>query len=263
MLTLTHASFATTEQLFQYKEDGFRLEEFPGYTPDQWGIKAHNRPWINATGKFTRGQSVIEVGGAYSRLPEYLQETHGVEAWIGDDFGMAEEEDIWSRWGKPQDLPDKYPSVNYVFEPFGKYDKKYPNQYFDRIFSVSTLEHIPFNKRLDVFKDMNRCLKPGGRQLHTIDINTSWKKLLLSSVVDCVPGISRLAWAGQSEVRSWLNIMRRSGIKVPFNIPRPWELFNRELLVESPDVVYRFYPPIDQVKPYCPTASLLVVIDDI
>ncbi|MEH6592728.1 MAG: class I SAM-dependent methyltransferase [Halioglobus sp.] len=263
MLTLTHASFATTEQLFLYKEDGFQLKEFPGYTPDQWGIKAHNRPWIDATGSFARGQSAIEVGGAYSRLPEYLQENYGVEAWIGDDFGMDEEEGIWSRWGKPQDLPDKYPSVNYVFEPFGKYDEKYPSRYFDRIFSVSTLEHIPLDKRLDVFKDMNRCLKPGGRQLHTIDIDTSWKKLLLSSVVDCIPGISRLAWAGQSEVRSWLNIMRQSGIKIPFSIPRPWELFNRELLVESPDVVYRFYPPIDQVKPYSPTASLLIVIDDI
>ncbi|MEO0339959.1 MAG: DUF882 domain-containing protein, partial [Bacteroidota bacterium] len=25
---------------------GFELDAFPGYTNDQWGIKAHNRPWI-------------------------------------------------------------------------------------------------------------------------------------------------------------------------------------------------------------------------
>jgi len=263
VLTLTHVSFATTEQLFNYKFSGFRLREFPGYSHDQWGIKAHNRPWIDEMGRFSRGHRVIEVGGAYSRLPEYFHENYGVEAWIGDDFGMGDKDGLWSRWGNPQELPGKYPTVKYVFEPFGKFDGKYQSQYFDRIFSVSTLEHIPFENRLDVFKDMNRCLKPGGRQLHTIDISTSWRKLLFSSMVDCVPGIKHLSWNGQSEIRSWINIIRQSGVKISAAVPSPLRLFNREVLVESPDVIYRFYPPIDNPKQYMPAASLLVVIEDL
>lgn len=262
MLTLTHASLATTKQLFQYKRNGFKLDEFPGYTPDQWGIKAHNRPWIEATGKFSSGQKVIEVGGAYSLLPKYLADRYGVEAWIGDDFGIGTNNKIWSRWGDPRLLPDKYPSIKYVFEPFGKFDKKYPDNYFDCIFSVSTLEHIPFKYRLNVFRDMHRCLKPNGRQLHTIDISTNWKKIILSSVVNSLPGINQIHWKGQSEIMSWINVIKKSGVRIEANVPNPICLFNRRILVESPDVIYRFYASNDKIKEYNPSASLLIVIED-
>lgn len=262
MLTLTHASLATIDQLFRYKNNGFRLDVFSGYTPDQWGIKAHNRPWIEAVSNFSKGEKIIEVGGAYSLLPKYLSDKYGVEAWIGDDFGLSNNDEMWSRWGDPRDLPKQYPSVNYVFESFGKYDKKYPDKYFDCIFSVSTLEHIPYEYRLDVFKDMNRCLKSGGQQVHAVDISTNWKKVLLSSMVDAVPFLNYVHWFGQSEIRSWINTIRQSGVKISTGIPNPARLFDRRILVESPDVVYRFYPPNNAPKQYSPNASLLLIIED-
>ena len=256
-------SLATTEQLFQYKMEGFRLDLFPGYTPDQWGIKAHNRPWIEAVGDFTAGQKIIEVGGAYSRLPEYLAKKYDVEAWIGDDFGASMNDPLWSRWGDPDTLVKKFPSIKYVFEPFGKFDEKYPRKYFDRIFSVSTLEHIPYEFRLDVFKDMNRCVSSGGRQIHSIDISTNWKKVAVSSIVDVIPGVNQIRWKGQSEIRSWINIIKQSGVKISTKMLNPLALLERGTLVESPDVVYRFYAPVDKPKAYNPGASLLVIIDDI
>ena len=169
MLVLRSATLATVEELFRYKDSGFELEEVPGYTQDQWEIKAHNRPWIDEFGSF-KNQRVMEVGGAYSLLPKYLGDRYGVEPWIGDDFGARSGEAIWSRWGDPMELPAKYPSVRYVFEPMGRFSDEYPDEYFDCIFSVSTLEHIPRDQRLDVFKDMHRCLKPGGFERHSIDI---------------------------------------------------------------------------------------------
>jgi hypothetical protein len=256
-------SLATTEQLFQYKMDGFRLDPFPGYTHDQWGIKAHNRPWIESVGDFAAGQKIVEVGGAYSLLPEYLAKKYDVEAWIGDDFGVEADDPLWSRWGDPYSLPEKHPSVKYVFEPFGKFDEKYPKNYFDRIFSVSTLEHIPYEYRLAVFKDMNRCLGSRGRQIHSIDISTNWKKVAISSMIDLVPGVNQIRWKGQSEIRSWVNIIKQSGVKISAKILNPLGLLERGVLVESPDVVYRFYAPVDKPKTYNPGASLLVVIDDI
>jgi hypothetical protein len=57
--------------------------------------------------------------------------------------------------------------------------------------------------------------------------------------------------------------MKKSGIRVSANVPNPARLFDRCVLVESPDVVYRFYPPNDAPKAYNPGASLLVVIEDI
>lgn len=263
MLTLTHASLATVEELFKYKNQGFELEEFPGYTPDQWGIKAHNRPWIEDVGIFAENQKIIEVGGGYSLLPKYLSDKYQLEAWIGDDFGLTTGESIWSRWGNPHELPNRYPQIHYVFEGFGLYSQKYPDQYFDRIFSVSTLEHLPHDIRLDVFKDMNRCLKPGGKQLHTIDIcGSSLRRILLNSIIDKFPIIS-FAGIGTSEIQQWIKIVKDSGIKIGTSIPNPLNLLKREVLVESPDVVYRFYPPNNTPKPYSPNSSLLLIIEDL
>jgi hypothetical protein len=269
MLVLKSVSLATTEQLFSYKSSGFSLEEFsfPGYTMDQWGIKAHNRPWIEESGKFSSEQKIIEVGGAYSLLIKYLSNKYHLEGWIGDDFGEhLEDETLWSRWGNPKELSIKHPDIKYVYEAFGKFSDKYPSAYFDRIFSVSTLEHIPKEYRLDVFKDMNRCLSPGGLQLHTIDISTtSLNKILFYALTDKLPKflVKMIHQKAMSEIRSWIDLIESSGVKIEASIPNSLSLLDRSLMVESPDVVYRFYPPNDSPKIYRPFASLLLVIEDV
>ena len=94
---------------------------------------------------------------------------------------MAEEE-MWSRWGDPRELPSRFPTVKYVLENLGRYSPKFPDRHFDCIFSVSTLEHVPSTARLDVLKDMNRCTAPGGRQLHSIDIGIPSTAKLLAAI---------------------------------------------------------------------------------
>lgn len=261
---MTHASLATVEELFRYKAQGFELPPFPGYTTDQWGIKAHNRPWIVEIGDWEKGQRVIEVGGAYSRLPEWLGSEYGVEPWIGDDFGEADgETDMWSRWGDPKELPGQFPSVTYAYENFGKFSPTYPDQHFDWIFSVSTLEHIPVTARLDVLKDMNRCTAKGGKQLHTIDIIRPGPKQVAVAAVAEKVGLSKvLARAYTGGIAAWFNRFSAAGIKIEVEQPSSLELLKTSTLVESADVIFRFVPPNNQPKPYTPVASLLVVIED-
>jgi len=263
MLVMTHAALATVEELFEYKAQGFELPPFAGYTADQWGVKAHNRPWIAAVGAWENGQRVIEVGGAYSRLPEWLGDQHEVEPWVGDDFGLAAgEREQWSRWGDPHELPGQHPSVTYVFKPFGAFSPQYPDRHFDRIFSVSTLEHISPHARLDVLRDINRCTAPGGRQLHTIDVPTALWKALAAGAAERA-GLRRLlAQRYPNGIAGWLDLFRRSGVKIATRPPSSLRLLDRQTLVESPDVWFRFYPPAEQPKAYAPTASLLVVIED-
>jgi len=264
MLTLTHVSLATVEELFRYKADGFTLEAFPGYTDDQWGIKAHNRPWIDEVGDFRSGQKVIEVGGAFSLLPKYLSDRYGVESWIADDFGASSGETVWSRWGDPSLLPGRYPTLNYTFEKFGTFSDRHPTAYFDRIFTVSTLEHIPQQERLDVIRDMNRCLKPGGRQMHTIDIEIpAIRRCLLASLADRVQCSSALLDRFRSEMSRWILTFRATGIQISARVPDAMLLLSRSTLVESPDVVYTCYPPNNSAKSYCPTASLLMIVEDL
>lgn len=260
ILKLIDCRLATTEELFKYKKNPLKLNPFPGYTSDQWGIKAHNRPWIVDKRKFKKGMKVIEVGGAYSTLPKYLADKFGVEAWIGDDFGAySHEKKLWTRWGDPSKLPVINKPVKYVYEPFGKYSDAYPSNYFDMIFSVSTLEHIPKKLHVDVFKDMNRCLKNNGTQLHTIDISFSTKSALLWSVTENIPIINRIGLL-ESQILHWIHVLKASGIEINTNIPKTINVFKRQILTESPDVVFRFYPPNNTVKPFFPPASLLLTI---
>jgi len=265
MLVLDHASLATVEELFKFKESKFSLPEFPGYSNDQWGIKAHNRPWIENNGQFAENQRIIEIGGAYSSFPNYLGEKYNLEPWIGDDFGKSEGDDMWKRWGNPNNLPKKNTRTKYIFENFGNFSESFQDNYYDRIFSISTLEHIPTSKRLNVLKDANRCLKKGGIQLHTIDIRSSnLNRILLNSVTDSFSFIYKgYQLKLFSEIVHWFNLFESSGVKIQDRKPRIWDVIKRSTLLESYDVFYNFYPPMERTKKYNPTASLLLIIRDI
>lgn len=253
------AEFATVASLFAYKKRGLPLKPFPGYTDDQWGIKAHNRPWINFTGRFSPGDKIAEIGGAYSRLPEYLADTYGTESWVIDDFGAySNETDMWSRWGNPDDWVKAHPTVRYSKTPMGFNCPDIPASYFDCVFSVSTLEHIPANLWTPVIQDMLRITKVGGRQLHAIDI--PW-----------YPARSNIRWHLRSlcpfdlnikehPLLAWKRAFRRAGVEIAAPWPGLMALYDRRLLIESSDVVYRFYPPCNEPKPY-PTGGFSLLIE--
>lgn len=253
MLTLTDFRFAKVSELFRYKQQNFELPSFPGYSLDQWGIKAHNRPWIEEAGAFGNGQKIIEVGGAYSTLPIYLAKKYNLEAWIGDDFGESSGDfESWTRWGNPHDLPNHWQEMHYVFKPFGEFSKEYPDSYFNRVFSVSTLEHIPWEKMTAVLKDMHRILAPGGIELHTIDITPrKYRGIFIASIIEHLSitlGIDmfRGRLKNLSVTWNWLQMIAKSGVDISIinsnNYPWLDKLLCKETLFESYDVVYRFYP---------------------
>jgi len=260
-LRLAHASLATVEELFEFKASGFELPEFPGHTGDQWGIKAHNRPWVAANGQWAAGQRIVEVGGAYSTLPEHLAAVHGLEAWVADDFGAGDGDERWSRWGDPRELARDHPDVNYEFTNLGP-ARPFPDAHFDRIFTVSTLEHIAEDQREAVLADMNRCTAPGGIQLHTIDIPVPLPAVAVDVARLQRRRPRRAATADPRGIMAWFQAFADSGVRIDVEAPSSLELLNRRVLVESPDVVYRFYPPNDAPKKYRPAASLLLVIRD-
>ena len=52
----------------------------------------------------------------------------------------------------------------------GSYNPELPDAYFDLVFSMSVLEHVPWEEKDDVYADMFRILKPGGWIAHSIDV---------------------------------------------------------------------------------------------
>lgn len=254
-------TLATVDQLFAYKKRGLELDGFPGYSDDQWGIKAHNRPYVDAVGNFRRGQTIVEVGGAYSSFPKYLAKKYGLEAWIADDFGLKTKDAIWSRWGDPQSLVEANPEVKYIFENFGEFSPSFPREYFDRIFTISTLEHVSPDRLHAVLSNMHVCLKPSGMEVHTIDVPVRGpRESFLFSLGDRFQLLRKISKRFYSDIRWWVDQFRKSGASLQCPVPNTFGLLDRSTLVESPDVVYRFYPPNNQPKPYRPAGSLLIIL---
>ena len=163
MYILEHFDFARVSEAYDYhRKDAYGRE---------WGIKGHNHPWILDNGEWETATTGLEVGCAYSPLPAAINEQYDVEIWGADDFGMESGQPIWKRHKNPETVMAQFPTVRYVFHRLGDQSlPDLPHNYFDRIYSVSTLEHIPDAAMTAVFQHIDALLKPGGIMLHTVDI---------------------------------------------------------------------------------------------
>lgn len=239
-----------------------------------WGIKGHNRPWIVARGGWEPGMRVLDVGAGYSDLAYHLMQTYDLEAWVADDYGAESDEPVWGRWGDPSELPSKFAGVHYVFKRLGDAVPELPPHQFDRVFSVSVLEHVPALQIEPVLDHMYRLLKPGGTMLHTVDlpfprmIHGSDRAAVIRLWIRLAVRASLIRWgiAGYARhvqsVEGWSRLIRnRFDLVGKMSRLSTWQMvLDQDVLVEPPDVVYRFYPPNDQPKPYWRAASLKFVI---
>ena len=64
-------------------------------------------------------------------------------------------------------------SFRIVYDYMGEFSDELGDDYFDLVFSISTLEHVPDSDEMglkNILIDINRVLKPGGISLHCIDV---------------------------------------------------------------------------------------------
>jgi len=106
-----------------------------------------------------RKQRIAEVGGGQSRVLKRLARNN--ECWNIDKLegcGLG---------------PRKYKTsenIRLVRAYLGDFCSKLPDGYFDSVFSISVLEHVPDDLLSRCFRDMDRILKPGGFCFHAIDV---------------------------------------------------------------------------------------------
>lgn len=271
MYVLKKFEWGSVLELMKFHEAGLPFSD--------WGIKGHNRPWIIANGNFKKGEKVIEVGGAYSALPQYLSDKFSVEAWIADDFGIESNEALWSRWGGREELKLKFPSVNYVFERVGGGKGAIPSDYFDCVYTVSTLEHIPPCNMKKVFDHMCKMLKPGGRILHCVDVpmplgihnDINIKGLCLGTggywlyhkTKEMTQSLER---PYLKTINGWWRFFKRyfgPSFKITCKGPSGYIMttLNADIVKETPDVVYKFYPPNERAKPYNPSGTFVFILE--
>ena len=110
---------------------------------------------------------VLEVGhGAGSFIFQIFKDNKDIEFWglddeVKDSAVSAEDLEKMKIWN---------PHVKFVSGLLGANLKELPENYFDLVFSVSVIEHVPHENLDDVFKDTYRILKPGGIVAHSYDV---------------------------------------------------------------------------------------------
>jgi hypothetical protein len=181
MYRLIEASLADLTRLYPYKQQELFRADF--------SLKGFEYPWILTSRDWQPGEKVLDVGAAYSPLPLHIQETYNCELWVADDFGLYSNDPFWARQASPQEYIACHPQVKFVLERLGDpANSSLPLNYFDLIYSASTLEHVPYELSPGVWRHMDALLKPGGEMLHAIDIpfpsNGGLKKILMALAFD-------------------------------------------------------------------------------
>lgn len=105
-------------------------------------------------------KTILDFGTGTSCLPAYLNSL-GYEVWCVDDGS-------WHPEVNEKTYNDVYnSSVKYVVEDIVRRSDCLPDNYFDVIYSVSVMEHIPhYDKYIEI---LNKKLKKDGLHLHIID----------------------------------------------------------------------------------------------
>jgi SAM-dependent methyltransferase len=85
------------------------------------------------------------------------------EYWIADKAGFYDER----RYEEARRSRSKAKMVDSLM---GENNPELPDSYFDLVFSVSVLEHIPKDALSSAVADMHRILKPNGLFLHSLDL---------------------------------------------------------------------------------------------
>jgi ubiquinone/menaquinone biosynthesis C-methylase UbiE len=107
------------------------------------------------------GSKILDIGGGNSRILKHFKNDY--ECWNIDKLeGIG---------NGPTDIETT--GFRLVYDYMGNFSKELPDSYFDLVFSISTLEHVPLDDMTayeNILKDINRVLKPGGYSLHCIDV---------------------------------------------------------------------------------------------
>ena len=139
---------------------------------------------------FPRGARLLEIGGCDSRVIRWLK--HRYEFWNLDKLegvgnGLTDISDTSGFW--------------LVRDYTGAFSEELPDGYFDGVFSISVMEHVPTDPATlgNICADIQRLLKPGGLSLHCIDAVIKKEHIKIHPLVDYLYGSERIKNPRKSE----------------------------------------------------------------
>lgn len=156
--------YATCEDLIQLKAryPEYCIPERESRIGHAWGLKSVGTLFCVDKILKLQPRRILEVGAGWNT---YFDEHFGTttEYWMIDDGAF----DPINRF--EQALKQRR-NTHFVRGLLGEFNSQLPDSHFDLVFSVSVLEHVPADRKREVYGDMFRVLAPGGYIVHTIDI---------------------------------------------------------------------------------------------
>jgi SAM-dependent methyltransferase len=127
---------------------------------------------IEKNGNFSEKDIVLDVGCAASYLGLYLlrfvQKVYGIDDIQNGGFAT------WSEpWVKSLDDYEEYKKGRFVFHDQNAATLPFADEYFDKVVTVSALEHFRGHDDTLCSREVARVLKPGGLFLGTVDYNAA------------------------------------------------------------------------------------------
>lgn len=109
---------------------------------------------------FPEGSRLLEIGGCDSRVISWLKDRY--EFWNLDKLEGV---------GNGLTSIAETAGFRLVRDYIGSFSTELPTEYFDGVFSISVLEHVPHDDATmqAICSDIQRVLKPGGLSLHCFD----------------------------------------------------------------------------------------------
>jgi len=216
MLKFKEISLANVQRIYNFKKNlDYEIS---------FGIKGFDYGWLLTSRKWKQGEKVLDVGGAYSDFPSYLNRQFGCETWVVDDFGIDVNDPFWQRNMTPKNHVDAHPENKYVLERVGDPDRSsLPTGYFDVVYSASALEHVPPDLTPAVWKHMYSLLAPQGELIHAIDIplasNGGLGKMFQATIFDAVPWLFPYNFQLNHYLATPRNYVRLVSKALNFNVP--------------------------------------------
>lgn len=139
--------------------------------------RVYEYTWIVQQLHDIRGKTMLDIGTGISPIPLFLAR-EGAKIVTVDHHNVIrkldEDRNLWNEWGffDYSVLDKSIQSFNSGIESL-----TFPNNYFDIVYSISTIEHIPANIRRQIWVNANSWMKRGSQLVLTVDLIRGTKHL--------------------------------------------------------------------------------------
>ncbi len=142
------------------------------YSEDQaWGLKQLGTLFVVDILKTLQPQRVLEIGAGFNLFFDTWCHNNGIEYWMCDAPGFYDAQTL-------SEANEQRRHTTYVAGWVGQGVTELPDNFFDAVFSISVVEHVPTRALAVFYDEINRILNCNGTLIQTLDVEANSQRHL-------------------------------------------------------------------------------------